>query len=70
VAPIAAQIEDIRDLGESVLVLGRVAVSGRATQIELETELGELITFRDGTIATVHDYLSHREGLEAAGLQE
>ena len=67
---LAAHVEEIRDLGESVLVLGRFSVSGRTTHIELDTELGELITFRDEKIATVHDYLSHREALEAAGLSE
>jgi ketosteroid isomerase-like protein len=67
---LAAQIEEIRDLGESVLVLAHFAVTGRATRIELDTELGQIIAFRDGKIATVHDFLSHREALEAAGLQE
>jgi ketosteroid isomerase-like protein len=67
---LAAHVEEIRDLGASVLVLGRFSVSGRTTHIELDTELGELITFRDEKIATVHDYLSHREALEAAGLSE
>jgi ketosteroid isomerase-like protein len=64
------QVEEVRGLGESVLVLGRFVVAGRATHIEFDTEIGEVITFRDGKIATVHDYLSHREALEAAGLSE
>jgi ketosteroid isomerase-like protein len=64
------QVEEIRDLGESVLLLGRFTVIGRATHIEFDTEVGQLITFRDGKVATVHDYLSHREALEAAGLEE
>jgi ketosteroid isomerase-like protein len=64
------QIEEIRDLGETVLALGRFVVTGRATQIEFDREVGSLATFRDGKIATVHDYLSHREALEAAGLSE
>jgi uncharacterized protein len=64
------QVEEIRDLGASVLVLGRFTVSGRTTHIELDTEVGEFATFRDGKIATVHDYLSHREALEAARLSE
>jgi ketosteroid isomerase-like protein len=67
---LAARVEEIRDLGESVLVLGRFAVTGRTTGIELDSEIGQLATFRDGKIATVHDYLSHREALEAAGLSE
>jgi ketosteroid isomerase-like protein len=64
------QVEEIRDLGESVLLLGRFTVTGRATHIEFDSEVGQLITFRDGKVATVHDYLSHREALEAAGLEE
>ena len=28
------------------------------------------LTFRDGKIATAHDYRSHREALKAAGLEE
>jgi ketosteroid isomerase-like protein len=64
------QIEEVRDLGETVLALGRFVVTGRATHIEFDTEVGQVVTFRDGKIATVHDYLSHREALEAAGLSE
>jgi ketosteroid isomerase-like protein len=64
------QVEEVRDLGESVLVLGRFVVTGRATHLEFDTEVGQVATFRDGKIATVHDYLSHRQALEAAGLSE
>ena len=64
------QVEEIRDLGESVLLLGRFTATGRATHIEFDTEVGQLVTFRDGKVATGHDYLSHREALEAAGLSE
>jgi ketosteroid isomerase-like protein len=52
------------------LVLGRFAVTGRATRIELDNEVGLILTFCDGKIASSHDYLSHREALEAAGLGE
>jgi ketosteroid isomerase-like protein len=64
------RVEEIRDLGESVLALGRFAVIGRTTHIEFDTEAGSFITFRDGKIATTHDYLSHHRALEAAGLSE
>jgi ketosteroid isomerase-like protein len=64
------QVEEVRDLEESVLVLGRFTVTGRATHIGFDTEVGSLVTFRDGKVATGHDYLSHREALEAAGLSE
>jgi ketosteroid isomerase-like protein len=62
------RIEEIRDLGESVLLLGRLAVIGGTTPIELDTEFGQLFTFRDGKVVGAHDYLSHREALQAAGL--
>jgi ketosteroid isomerase-like protein len=67
---LTAQIEEIRDLGESVLVLGHFVVIARTTHIEFDTEVGLLMTFRDGKIATSHDYLSHQRALEAAGLRE
>jgi uncharacterized protein len=67
---IAVQVEQIRDLGESVLLLGRFVATGRTTGIELDTEFGQVLTFRDGKIASAHDFLSHRETLDAAGLRE
>jgi hypothetical protein len=67
---LAAQVEEICDLRDSVLVLGRFTVSGRRSQIDLDTELGELVTFRARKLAAVHDYLSHGEALEATGLRK
>jgi ketosteroid isomerase-like protein len=64
------QVEEIRDLGDSVLVLGRFAVIGRTTHIEFDTEAGSFVTFCDGKIATTHDYLSHQRALNAAGLSQ
>ena len=46
----------IRDLGESVLVLGHLDLTARTNGITLHEEVGQLGTFRDGKIATVHDY--------------
>ena len=67
---LAIHAEETRDLGDSVLLLGRFTVTGRASTIVLDTEFGQLITFRDGKIATSHDYMSHADALEAAGLSE
>ena len=64
------QIQEIRDLGESVLVLGHLDVSGRTTGIDSSQEFGQLVTFRGGKILRTHDFLSHVEALEAAGLSE
>ena len=34
-----SKVEEVRDLGESVLVLGRFTVTGRATRIGFDTEI-------------------------------
>jgi ketosteroid isomerase-like protein len=67
---ITSQVQEIRDLGESVLVLGHLDVTGRTTGIGFREELGQLVSFRDGKILRSQDFLSHAEALEAAGLRE
>jgi ketosteroid isomerase-like protein len=65
-----SQIQETRDLGESVLVLGHVDVSGRTSGIESSQEFGQLVSFRGGKILRTHDFLCHAEALEAAGLRD
>jgi ketosteroid isomerase-like protein len=67
---ITSQVQEFRDLGESVLVLGHLDVTGRTTGIGFHEELGQLVTFRGGKILRSRDFLSHAEALEAAGLEE
>jgi ketosteroid isomerase-like protein len=64
------QIQEIRDLGESVLVLGHLDVSGRTSGVESRQEFGQLVHFRGGKILRSQDFLSHADALEAAGLRE
>ena len=56
---LTVRIQEIRDLGESVLVLSQIDLTARTTGLEFTQEVGSLGTFRGGKIATVHDYLSH-----------
>ena len=65
-----SQVQEIRDLGESVLLLGHLDVTGRTTGIELSQEFGQLVTFRGGKILRSRDFLSHTEALAVAGLSE
>lgn len=67
---LTARPQEIRDLGGSVLVLGRFEVSGRTTGLEFGQEIGQVITIRGGRIVRSQDFLSHAEALEAAGLSE
>ena len=64
------QIQEIRDLGESVLVLGHLDVSGRTSGFESRQEFGQLLHFRGAKILRSQDFLSHADALEAAGLRE
>ena len=63
-------IQEVRDLGESVLALGHIDLTARTTGIEFTEEVGSLMTFRGGKVITSQDFLSHAEALEAAGLSD
>ena len=62
--------DEVRDLGGSVLWLGRVHMKGRASQIELDQEVANHFELRDRKIVRVRAYLSWHEALEAVGLPE
>ena len=62
--------QEVRDLGESVLLLGRIEFTARTTGIEFSQEIGELFEFRGGKIVRARDFLTHADALEAAGLSE
>jgi ketosteroid isomerase-like protein len=64
-----ASIEEIRDLGDAVLALGRLRAQFRSGVI-LDTEIGWLTRYRDGLAVWGRAYQSHVEALEAAGLSE
>jgi ketosteroid isomerase-like protein len=64
------RIQEIRDLGESVLVLGQADLTARTTGLEFTEEVGSLMTFRGGKVLRSQDFLSHAKALEAAGLSE
>ena len=60
----------IRDLGDSVLWLGRVKMRGSASQIDLDQEFAVHTRLQDGQVITVRTFLAWREALEALGLAE
>ena len=64
------RIQEIRDLGDSVLVLAHSDLIARTTGLEFTEEVGSLMTFRGRKILSSHDFLSHAEALKAAGLEE
>jgi ketosteroid isomerase-like protein len=62
--------EDLRDLGDSVLMLGRIEGRGKGSGVPIDTPLGQIFDFREGKVCRIRSYLDHREALKAVGLEE
>ncbi len=65
-----ALADEFRDLGDRVLVLGRIEARGRGSGVQLDAPAGMLFEFRGGKISRDRTYLDHGEALRAAGLCE
>jgi ketosteroid isomerase-like protein len=61
--------EDLRDLDDSVLMLGRAWGRGMESGVEVETPLALIAEFRGEKISKVSTYLNHADALTAAGLE-
>jgi ketosteroid isomerase-like protein len=62
--------EEFRDLGDRVLVLGRMEGRGRSSGVRVDTPYTMIVEFREGKISRSCAYLDHDEALRAAGLTE
>jgi ketosteroid isomerase-like protein len=58
------------DLGDDVLVLGRMTARTRRGGPEIQRPLDQLVTLRDGKIIRNRIFSTRDEALEAAGLSE
>jgi ketosteroid isomerase-like protein len=67
---VTIDVSEWRDLGDRVLLLGRLQALGRESGIKVESATGWLYTLRDGKIVKAEGFLSEAEALEAAGLRE
>jgi ketosteroid isomerase-like protein len=61
---------EIRDLGDSVLWLGQVHMTGNTSHLELDQEFANVFRLRDGRVARVTAFLDWGEAIEAAGLEK
>jgi ketosteroid isomerase-like protein len=59
---------EFRDLGDRVLMLGRLQVRVRSSGVTLDSPSGVIFDFCDGKISRMRAYLDHGEALRAAGL--
>ena len=61
---------EIRDLGERIVVIGRVSGRGRTSGAKIESPINWVVDFRKCKVTRMRDYLHRAEALEAAGLSE
>jgi ketosteroid isomerase-like protein len=61
---------EVRDLGDSVLWLGRLRTRGGASGMEVEREFALHFSIADGRFTRVRGHASWDEALRAAGLAE
>jgi ketosteroid isomerase-like protein len=61
---------EVRDLGDSVLWLGRAHLRGGASQVELDQEFAVRFEIQDGKVVRMEGFLAWDEAREAAGLKE
>ena len=62
--------DGFRDLGDVVIMLGRLEGRGKGSGVPVDSPLGMVFDLRGGAIARIRGYLDHAEALEAAGLSE
>jgi ketosteroid isomerase-like protein len=62
--------DDVRTVGDDVVVLGGCAVRGRGSGAMSDSPMAWIITVRNGKVTRHRGYRSRDEALEAAGLQD
>jgi ketosteroid isomerase-like protein len=63
---IELEIDEVRDLGDSVLVLAHIRAIGRASGAEVDQPFGGIWTFADDKLVRGHAYRTRDEALRAA----
>lgn len=61
--------DDIHDLGDRVVVIGRQRFRGRASGIDVEQQAAVLFQLRDGLVAEIRAYQSVEDALAATRLE-
>jgi ketosteroid isomerase-like protein len=64
------EVDELREVGESVLALGQIRGRGRETGATIDTSGGWVAQFRDGLITRFRTCTSRKAALKAAGLSE
>jgi ketosteroid isomerase-like protein len=64
------EVSEIRDLGDTVVTLGRIRTRGKASGIDLERPAAYVGEFEGGLIRRLRAYQDQNQALEAVGLPE
>jgi ketosteroid isomerase-like protein len=62
--------DDLRAVGDHVVILGGCAVRGRGSGAITDSPMAWVLTFRDGKVIRHRAYRTSEEALKAAGLQD
>ena len=62
--------EEVRDLGDRVLLCDTLRVRGKESGVEVATSTAIVLTFRGGKIARFEDFGERSKALEAIGISE
>jgi ketosteroid isomerase-like protein len=62
--------DDIRTVGDDVVILGGCAVRGRGSGARSDNPMAWVLTMRDGKVVRHRGFATREEALEAAGLSE
>jgi uncharacterized protein len=62
-------VNDYRDLGDRVLMLGRNTGRGKGSGVTVNAPTAAILDFRDGKVSRIRLYLDQSEALRAAGPQ-
>jgi uncharacterized protein len=60
------EAEEMREIGDQVLVLTRVRAKGRGSGVEMNEPLAHLFEFRDGLLCRAETFLDRDKALEVA----
>jgi ketosteroid isomerase-like protein len=67
---LSIEVSEIRDLGDTVVALGRIQTRGKASGVELESPVAYVFEFDGGLTRKVRAYLNQSEALQAVGLRQ
>jgi ketosteroid isomerase-like protein len=63
-------VDDYRDLGDRVLLLGRNTGRGKGSGVTVDAPTASILDFHEGKVSRIRLYLDQAEALRAAGLSE